>query len=57
MGNAEDVAGYALSPAIFVHWLEDGDHGFKPRQASELTEDGNWRSAIGAIVRFLGALG
>ena len=57
LGNAEDVAGYALSPAISVHWLEDGDHGFKPRQASELTEDGNWRSAIGAIVRFLGALG
>ena len=57
LGNAEDVAGYALSPAIFVHWLEDGDHGFKPRQASGLTEDGNWRSAIGAIVRFLGALG
>ena len=57
LGNAEDVAGYALSPAIFVHWLEDGDHGFKPRQASGLTEDGNWRSAISAIVRFLGALG
>ena len=57
LGNAEDVAGYALSSAIFVHWLEDGDHGFKPRQASGLTEDGNWRSAIGAIVRFLGALG
>jgi predicted alpha/beta-hydrolase family hydrolase len=57
LGNAEDVAGYALSPAISVHWLEDGDHGFKPRQASGLTEDGNWRSAIGAIVRFLGALG
>ena len=57
LGNAEDVAGYTLSPAISIHWLEDGDHGFKPRQASGLTEDGNWRSAIGAIVRFLGALG
>ncbi|MCH7936038.1 MAG: dienelactone hydrolase family protein [Proteobacteria bacterium] len=56
LGNAGDVAGYTLSPAISVHWLEDGDHGFKPRQASGLTEDGNWRSAIGAIVRFLGAL-
>ena len=54
---AEDIAGYALSPAISVHWLDDGDHGFKPRKASGLTEDGNWRSAIGAIVRFLGALG
>jgi hypothetical protein len=57
LGNAKDVAGYALSPAIFVHWLEDGDHNFKPRQASGLTEDGNWLSAISAIVRFLDALG
>lgn len=57
LGNAEDVAGYTLSPAISVHWLEDGDHGFKPRKASGLTEDGNWRSAIGAITRFLGGLG
>ena len=57
LGSAEDIAGYALSPAISVHWLEDGDHGFKPRKASGLTEDGNWRSAIGAIARFLGGLG
>ena len=53
LGNAEDVAGYALSPAISVHWLEDGDHGFKPRKASGLTEDGNRRSALQAIVSFL----
>ena len=56
LGNAEDVAGYALSPAISVHWLEDGDHGFKPRKASGLTEDGNRRSALQAIVSFLEGL-
>ena len=56
LGSREDAETYTLSPAIAFHWLDDGDHGFKPRKASGLTEDGNWRSAIGAIVRFLGAL-
>jgi predicted alpha/beta-hydrolase family hydrolase len=27
------VAGYALSPAIRVLWLEDGDHDLRPRKA------------------------
>ena len=56
LGNAEDIAGYMLSGAITMHWLEDGDHGFKPRKASGLTEAGNWQSAIGAIAEFLGRL-
>lgn len=32
-GTAEDVAGYALSPAIDLLWLEDGDHDLKPRKS------------------------
>ena len=32
-GTREEVAGYALSPAIRVLWLEDGDHDLKPRKA------------------------
>ena len=39
-----------------MHWLDDGDHGFKPRKASGLTEAGNWQSAIRAIAGFLGRL-
>jgi predicted alpha/beta-hydrolase family hydrolase len=31
-GTPEDVAGYALSPAIEVLWLPDGDHGLVPRK-------------------------
>jgi predicted alpha/beta-hydrolase family hydrolase len=31
-GVPEDVAGYALSPAITVTWVEDGDHDLKPRK-------------------------
>ncbi len=56
LGSAEDVGTYTLSKAITMHWLEDGDHGFKPRKASGLTEAGNWQSAIGAIAEFLKAL-
>jgi len=56
LGSAEDVKGYPLSSNIQLHWLEDGDHGFKPRKASGLTEDGNWKDAIKAIVSFLGEL-
>ena len=56
LGGAEDVETYTLSKAIAMHWLDDGDHGFKPRKASGLTEAGNWQSAIGAIAEFLGRL-
>ena len=32
-GTRDEVAGYALSPTIEIVWLEDGDHGFRPRKA------------------------
>lgn len=32
-GSREEVAGYALAPAIEVLWLEDGDHDLKPRKS------------------------
>ncbi|MBT7944038.1 MAG: alpha/beta fold hydrolase [Alphaproteobacteria bacterium] len=56
LGNAEDFKGYTLSKKITLHWLEDGDHGFKPRKASGLSEADHWQSAIGAIAEFLGRL-
>ncbi|MCK2184793.1 alpha/beta family hydrolase [Halomonas getboli] len=33
-GTREEVAGYALPACAEVHWLEDGDHDWKPRRAS-----------------------
>ena len=33
LGTREDVANYALSPAIEMMWLEDGDHDLKPRKS------------------------
>lgn len=32
-GTREEVAGYALSDAIEILWLEDGDHDLKPRKS------------------------
>ena len=52
LGNQEDVAGYSLSSAITLHWLEDGDHGFKPRKKSGRTEPQNWNQAIDAFAEF-----
>lgn len=31
-GTPVEVAGYVLSPAIGIFWLEDGDHDLKPRR-------------------------
>jgi predicted alpha/beta-hydrolase family hydrolase len=32
-GLKAEVAGYKLSNAIRLNWLDDGDHDFKPRKA------------------------
>ena len=53
LGTRDEIAEYRLSVNIQLHWLRDGDHGFKPRKASGLTEDGNWQSAIDAISTFI----
>ena len=52
-GNEEDVAGYELSSAIEVQWLEGGDHDFKPRAASGRTREQNWKEAVAAAVGFM----
>lgn len=55
-GTPEDVAGYALSPAIRVVWLEDGDHSWKPRASSGRTEAQNMADALAAMREFLATL-
>ncbi|MGA0395171.1 MAG: alpha/beta family hydrolase [Rhodospirillales bacterium] len=55
-GTADDVNGYALSSAIKVHWLEDGDHGFKPRKKSGRTEAQNWDEAVDILADFARSL-
>jgi len=57
LGAREEVAGYDLSTAIAVHWLEDGDHSFKPRKASGRSEAQNWDEGIAAAAEFAAAAG
>jgi uncharacterized protein len=53
-GNREDVGTYELSRAIRVEWLPDGDHSFKPRASSGVTEGENVDQAIASAAKFLG---
>ena len=55
-GNAGQVPGFTLSPAIRLRWMEDGDHGFKPRKSSGRSEAQNWDEGIAAVAGFLGGL-
>jgi predicted alpha/beta-hydrolase family hydrolase len=56
MGTREDVAGYSLSDAIRVCWIEDGDHSLKPRKKSGLSETDALRQAIDAAADFAATL-
>lgn len=53
LGNSDDVAGYDLSPAIDLHWLEDGDHDLKPRKASGRTHAQNLAEAVDVAAAFV----
>lgn len=52
-GTQEQVAEYALSPAIRVEWVPDGDHSFKPRASSGTTEKENVARAAAVAAAFL----
>ncbi len=56
LGNREEVSGYDLSENIRLHWLEDGDHGFKPRKKSGRSEPQNWDEAISVFAEFVKSL-
>ncbi len=55
-GDRADVEGYALSPAIRIHWLAAGDHSFKPPARSGRTEAGNVEEAIAIAAEFIESL-
>jgi uncharacterized protein len=52
-GTRDDVASYALAPAVEVFWLEDGNHSLEPRRASGLTTEDNWNRAMDRITGFI----
>lgn len=55
-GKPEEVAGYELSDAVRVVWIEDGDHSLKPRKSSGRTLEQNIAEAIDAIRAFVRSL-
>jgi uncharacterized protein len=56
LGSRDQVAGYALSPAIDVHWLDDGEHDFRPRKAvSGRTFRQNLEEAADTVAAFVRA--
>jgi len=55
-GTPEEVVGYPLSPAIRVHWIDDGDHSLVPRKASGRTQQETWGEASEAAAAFVAAL-
>ena len=57
LGNAGEVPGYGLDPAIEIEWLPDGDHSFLPRHRSGHTATGNMERAADRIAAFVAGLG
>ncbi|MBC27527.1 MAG: alpha/beta hydrolase [Rhodospirillaceae bacterium] len=51
-GNKNDVGTYKLSEKIFFNWVKDGDHSFKPRKSSGLTEADNLSMSLKAVETF-----
>jgi predicted alpha/beta-hydrolase family hydrolase len=55
-GTRDEVARYKLSPAIAIHWIEDGDHSLVPRKKSGRTAELNLAEAIATSADFIGRL-
>lgn len=54
-GSPEEIASYALSPAIRVHYLQDGDHSFEPRKKSGRSTAQNLDEAASVVSEFMHA--
>jgi hypothetical protein len=52
-GRREEVDSFPLSSVIRIHFLEDGDHSFKPRASSGRTERQNLDEALASLLQFL----
>ncbi|MCE4069619.1 alpha/beta family hydrolase [Pseudomonas nitroreducens] len=53
LGDRPTVEGYALSPAIQLHWLAAADHDLKPLKASGLTHGQHLETTAEQIAAFL----
>ena len=55
-GTQDEVADFKLSPAISFHWVNDGDHDFRPRSKSGFTRKDNIEGAAATLSDFAAAL-
>lgn len=53
LGNRSEVAGYALSPAIRLHWLAEADHDLTPPKRSPWTAASHLEQAADVVAGFL----
>ena len=52
-GKPEEVAGYDLDPALGLHWLDGGEHDFRPLKASGLEQRDLIEQAADAAAAFM----
>ena len=52
-GTREQVGSYQLSSSVRIEWLEDGDHSWKPRRSSGVTEAEHIDRAISLAAAFV----
>jgi hypothetical protein len=55
-GGPAEVAGIALSPAIRIVWVPDGDHDLRPRRASGRAVEDNLAFAVSTAAAFVARL-
>lgn len=55
-GRIDEVTGYPLGEGVELHWLEDGDHDFKPRKASGIAHTDHLAAAAAQTVGFIRGL-
>lgn len=56
MGSRSEVESYLLSPRIRVQWLPDGDHSYRPRRITGVTEAESLQTVVEAVTAFVGHL-
>lgn len=54
-GSREELGDLELPEGVTIHWLEDGDHDWKPRRASGRRQGELIQEAAGSIADFMAA--
>ena len=52
-GKKGEVEAYSLDPKLHIHWIQDGEHSFKPRKKSGHTLEENLADAVERIDLFV----